>query len=521
MCKGEPATEKGNSKGGRGQMGLKCLVAGGQIKAEKFRHPSVPLPRSRTQVWIIRATSTILIWTCVIQLTALGELWGPRMLKGLPSCFTNPDESSQTFLTQKSPVRPKIVLPPKRVYKNNGYLLVSCNGGLNQMRAAICDMVAIARYLNVTVVVPELDKTSFWADPSEFKDIFDVDHFITSLRDEVRILKELPPRLKNRVQQGMVPSMPPVSWSNISYYLHQILPLIQKYKVLHLNKTDARLANNGLPLEIQKLRCRVNYHALRFTAKIEELGRRLLKMLGENGPFLVLHLRYEMDMLAFSGCTHGCTDEEAEELTRMRYAYPWWKEKVINSELKRLDGLCPLTPEETALVLQAFNFDRSMQIYIAAGEIYGGQRRMSALSAAYPKMVRKEMLLNPEDLRPFQNHSSQMAALDYIVSRESNVFVPTYDGNMAKVVEGHRRFLGFRKTILLDRKRLVGLFDQYKNGSLNWDEFAFSVKEVHAERMGEPTKRIVIPDRPKEEDYFYSNPEECLQQPSDLQRSSF
>ncbi|KAG6746864.1 hypothetical protein POTOM_049235 [Populus tomentosa] len=419
----------------------------GVVKGVEKIRISISRPSSKMKVWMIRATTSVLLWTCVVQLTTIGEMWGPRVLKGWPS------QSVSAALQENVPSLPARVLPPKSqliylicwlalgVYKNNGYLMVSCNGGLNQMRAAICDMVAIARYLNVTLIVPELDKTSFWADPSEFQDIFDVEHFITSLRDEVRVLKELPSRLKQRVELGMTYTMAPVSWSDISYYYNQVLPLIRKYKVVHLNKTDARLANNHQPLELQKLRCRVNFIALRFTTQIEELGKRVIRLLRQNGPFLVLHLRYEMDMLAFSGCTQGCNDEEVEELTRMRYAYPWWKEKIINSDLKRKDGLCPLTPEETALTLRALDIDPNMQIYVAAGEIYGGDRRMASLAASYPKLVRKETLLEPSDLRFFQNHSSQMAALDYLVALESDIFVPTYDGNMAKVVEGHRRWV--------------------------------------------------------------------------------
>ncbi|XP_031119700.1 rhamnogalacturonan I rhamnosyltransferase 1-like [Ipomoea triloba] len=501
--------EIGKRKWGSGKMVLKKAAAAfRESRVEKLRS-SVIFSRSRMKLWMIRATTSVLLWTCFIQLTTFGETWGPRVLKGWPSCLSQ-DSISAMHLNAAKDV-PATVLPPKRIYKNNGYLMVSCNGGLNQMRAAICDMVAIARYLNVTLIVPELDKTSFWADPSEFHDIFDVDHFITSLRDEVRILKELPPRLKRRVEMGMFYSMAPISWSDISYYENQILPLIRKYKVVHLNRTDSRLANNGQPLEIQKLRCRVNFSALKFTPQIEELGRKVIGLLRQKGHFIVLHLRYEMDMLAFSGCTQGCNNDEVEELTRMRYAYPWWKEKIINSDLKRKDGLCPLTPEETALALRALDIDPSIQIYIAAGEIYGGDRRMASLAASYPNLVRKETLLDPSDLRFFQNHSSQMAALDYLVSLESDIFVPTYDGNMAKVVEGHRRYLDYKKTILLDRRLLVDLIDQYIAESLTWVEFSNAVKATHADHMGNPAKRLVIPDRPKEEDYFYSNPWECLQ----------
>ncbi|XP_016742920.1 rhamnogalacturonan I rhamnosyltransferase 1 isoform X1 [Gossypium hirsutum] len=113
-------------------------------------------------------------------------------------------------------------------YKSNGFLKVSCNGGLNQMRAAICDMVIVARLLNLTLVVPKLDKTSFWADPSDFGDIFDVSHFIDSLMDEVRIIKRLPKKF-NRKYGFQAFQMSPVSWSNEKYYLEQVcIPLVER-----------------------------------------------------------------------------------------------------------------------------------------------------------------------------------------------------------------------------------------------------------------------------------------------------
>lgn len=472
-----------------------------EVRSESVQHAKVP--RTRLKVWFIRVCSSILIWTCLVQLVAVGELWRPQLLTGLSSRFTRLSIQVEQPLASPPP------LLPARNYISNGFLKVSCNGGLNQMRAAICDMVAVARLLNLTLVVPELDKTSFWADPSNFEDIFDVRHFIDSLRDEVRIVKRVPKRFNRRYGYPSL-EMAPVSWSNEKYYLQQILPLFSKYKVIHFNRTDARLANNGIPLDLQKLRCRVNFQALKFTPQIEALGYKLVHVLQGKGTYIALHLRYEMDMLAFSGCTRGCTDDEADELKRLRYAFPWWREKEIVSEERRSQGLCPLTPEEAALFLQALGFEKNTQIYIASGEIYGSERRLAALRASFPRIVKKETLLDPDDLRQFQNHSSQMAALDFVVSVASNVFIPTYDGNMARLVEGHRRYLGFKKTTQLDRRRLVELLDLHQNRTLSWGEFSVAVRLAHERRMGQPAHRRVIADKPKEEDYFYANPQECF-----------
>ncbi|RVW86878.1 O-fucosyltransferase 38 [Vitis vinifera] len=251
-------------------------------------------------------------------------------------------------------------------------------------------------------------------------------------------------------------------------------------QVIHVAKSDSRLANNDLPIDIQRLRCRALYHALRFSPQIENLGKKLVERLRSRGRrYIALHLRYEKDMLSFTGCTYGLTDAESEELRIMssllylssmlenciyegqlsilfvaffaRENTNHWKMKKINATEQRIGGFCPLTPKEIGIFLRALGYLPSTLIYIAAGEIYGGDARLVELKSRFPNLIFKETIATQEELKAFAHHSSQTAALDYIISIESDVFIPSHSGNMARAVEGHRRFLGHGKTITPDR----------------------------------------------------------------------
>ncbi|KAL9148477.1 hypothetical protein ABFS82_12G043600 [Erythranthe guttata] len=148
------------------------------------------------------------------------------------------------------------------------YMTVRSNGGLNQMRTGIADMVAVARIMNATLVIPQLDKSSFWQDSSTFSNVFDELHFIESLQEDVRVVKELPKEVESLPRARKHFTL----WSGVSYY-EEMTQLWKEYQVIHVAKSDSRLANNDLPIDIQRLRCRALYHALRFSPSIEILGK--------------------------------------------------------------------------------------------------------------------------------------------------------------------------------------------------------------------------------------------------------
>jgi len=72
------------------------------------------------------------------------------------------------------------------------------------------------------------------------------------------------------------------------------------------------------------------------------------------------------------------------------------------------------------------------------------------------------------------------------------------------------RYLGFKKSILLDRRKIMQLVNLYENKTLSWNQFAAAVQETHEMRAGQPACRRVVVDKPKEEGYFHANLHECL-----------
>lgn len=182
----------------------------------------------------------------------------------------------------------------------------------------------------------------------------------------------------------------------------------------------------------------------------------------------------------------------------------------LSAEDERSRGKCPLTPQEIGLMLRALGFSNDTYLYVASGEIYGGEETLQPLRDLFPNYYTKEMLAG-NDLKLFLPFSSRLAAIDFIVCDGSDVFVTNNNGNMAKVLAGRRRYMGHKRTIRPNAKKLNLLFKRRKQ--MGWDIFSQKVKKVQRGLMGEPDD--IRPGR----DDFNEFPSSCICQRIPVNRS--
>ncbi|CAN0878458.1 O-fucosyltransferase 39 [Linum grandiflorum] len=396
----------------------------------------------------------------------------------------------------------------------------------------ICDAVAVAKMLNATLVIPHFEVNPVWKDSSSFMDIFDVDHFINVLKDDISVVRELPDEYfwstreyyAAAIRDTRIKTAPVHASAN--WYLDNVLPVLQSYGIAAVAPFSHRLTFDNLPEEIQQLRCKVNFQALVFVPHIRALGDALVSRLrypsiqsGEVAPeylrqtsdvivkqkpskFVVLHLRFDKDMAAHSACDFG--GGKAEKLALAKYRQAIWQGRVLNSQFTdeelRYQGRCPLTPEEIGLVLAALGFDNTTRLYLASHKVYGGEARISTLRTLFPLMESKKSLASTEERARITRKASLLAAVDYYVGLQSDIFISASPGNMHNALVGHRTYKNM-KTI---RPRMGLLGPLFLNKNITWGEFRQAVVEGHGSRQGQMRLR-----KPKQSIYTYPAPD-CM-----------
>lgn len=142
---------------------------------------------------------------------------------------------------------------------------------------------------------------------------------------------------------------------------------------------------------------------------------------------------------------------------------------------------------------------------------------MKQLTSEFPHLYNKYDIALPLELKPFAKRASIMAAIDYIVCKESDVFMASHGGNMGHTIQvhianaksrifqrsialthsqgkvlklifqGHRAYNGHKKIIIPNKRHMLPYF---LNTSMTETEFTKMIKKLHRQSLGQPELRI-------------------------------
>lgn len=85
--------------------------------------------------------------------------------------------------------------------------------------------------------------------------------------------------------------------------------------------------------------------------------------------------------------------------------------------------------------MKALGATERTRIYWAGGEPLGKDLALQPLKKNFPSLFNKENLATPEELEPFKKKASILAAIDYLVCLNSDVFLQSHGGNFGRVMQ--------------------------------------------------------------------------------------
>ncbi|KAG2263709.1 hypothetical protein Bca52824_070788 [Brassica carinata] len=191
--------------------------------------------------------------------------------------------------------------------------------------------------------------------------------------------------------------------------------------VLLLRRLDSRLSKD-LPSDLQKLRCKAAFEALKFSPRVMEIWKKLAERMWS--------------------CLTGLSSKY--------------------DEIARLEGI------------------KRPELLTAKSTLTPNERKLAGLSTVF--LYNKYDIVLPHELKPFAKRASIMSAIDYIVCKESDVFMASHGGNMGCAIQGHRAYEGHKKLITPNKRQMLPYF---LNKTMTETESEKMMKKFHSQSLGQ------------------------------------
>ncbi|KAH0882998.1 hypothetical protein HID58_059094 [Brassica napus] len=174
--------------------------------------------------------------------------------------------------------------------------------------------------------------------------------------------------------------------------------------VLLLRRLDSRLSKD-LPSDLQKLRCKAAFEALKFSPR--------------------------KDVWVITSCLTGLSSKY--------------------DEIARLEGI------------------KRPELLTAKSSMTPNERKLAGLCPLNAKEV------------------TRLLTIDYIVCKESDVFMASHGGNMGCAIQGHRAYEGHKKLITPNKRQMLPYF---LNKTMTETESEKMMKKFHSQSLGQREIRV-------------------------------